>query len=252
VRRLGTLATLLFVAAACTGTTPTSVRPSGSMRTSPSVVPSQTATEVASGPRSSEPGGSLPLASEPGESFEPSPASAAEWKLVEREAGIFVGDCERLAPDALPARAVAGVECAVDPRSGAGNAGILRAGFYLFRSVGEMDTTYRERLAEHGVALDSGDCASGEPGERRYELEDIREAEDLEGLSPEERSRIGRVGCYRDAEDRANVRWTWEDISVYGGLVASHDDLAETYRQWIDLQQCRGCTPSWGGPVPGP
>jgi hypothetical protein len=255
VRRLGTLATLLFVAAACNGTTPTSVRPSGSPGASPGAsptLPSPTATDVASGPGSSEPAGSVPATSQPGDSPPPSPASSAEWEVVEREARIFVDDCERLGPDELPARAVAGVECIVDPVSGAGAAGILRAGFYLFRSVGGMEATYRERLGEHGVALDSGDCGSGQPGERRYELADIWDPEALEGLSPEERSRVGRVGCFFDTDGRASMRWTWEDILVYGGLVAGHDDLAETYLQWVDLQQCRSCTPSWGGPVPGP
>jgi len=94
----------------------------------------------------------------------------------------------------LPQDVSAAVECVV------GDGLVDRVGLYavteLARPGPEYDL-YLERMAEYGIALQSGDCAAGIPGDSSWIPIDPPSAET--GF---------RIGCFLNENDHANVRLT--------------------------------------------
>jgi len=105
----------------------------------------------------------------------------------------------------LPARAISGVECRVNA------AVVKRIGLYGFRDAHDALQIYRERMASYHVALSSGDCAAGSAGDRAWRPGDG-----------------GRIGCFLDEYDHANVRVTCG--STYIGMLGRDADLADVDR----------------------
>jgi len=108
----------------------------------------------------------------------------------------------------LPARAIAGIECRPDV------AFVDRVGAYLFASPDDMLDTYLERMAEHGITPEVGNCYGGVSGDQSWAA----------SFGPNEGKPWGRAGCFLDENDDANVRVTC-DNAVYIGVLGVNSDL---------------------------
>ena len=139
-----------------------------------------------------------------------------------------LGDCspER---SGLPQYTYGAMECFVDD-------GLIdRVGLYLVDRSDLARDLYAERLAQYDVALESGDCASGVPGESAWD----RRA----GWDP--LVSYNRIGCFVNENDHANVRVTCQpntgegDMTpspgMYVGVLGSTAEVAALY-DW-----------AWGG-----
>ena len=171
----------------------------------------------------------------------PAAATAAEQRRLAAEVEAYIDvsqHCRRKTRDELPAGAVAGLECE-PPDGSSGGQQTDVVGFHLYRSRDVMYETYHARLVREGVTQrDFGDCEAGSAGERAHA-----------GLASEHDDRSGRVGCFVNRQGFANVRWTWDDVLIYGGLLGDSGNLAAVYDSWADMQRCDPCTPRWGDDV---
>ena len=142
-----------------------------------------------------------------------------------------MGDCQPRRSD-LPARSVAGVEC----RPAA--AFVARVGAYAFRSEDDMFKTYRERLAEHGVNLDTGGCYAGTSGDSSWAA----------SFAPDGESKPwARAGCYLDENNIANVRVTC-DNAIYIGVLGTNSDMRALYAWALKNPPEIGGLPGYGMP----
>jgi hypothetical protein len=165
----------------------------------PSAEPSQAPASPSLAPSDSPPSPSIqPPAPTPGTSDSPPPVllTAGERYLID---GIRRGaiDCKPVR-DALPGKALAGIECRSNDPS------VARIGFSLFASDADMLEHYFHRLRLEGVKPDSGGCYDGE-GEGPY----IPET----GTAPDRR------GCFVNDEGYANLRATMSGNHVYIGVL---------------------------------
>lgn len=81
---------------------------------------------------------------------------------------------------------------------------------------------YMARLEERGIALRSGDCPAGRPGDASWP--DYLPDEGPEGAGPSET----RIGCFRDENGIANIRLTCYG-DVYIGILGKGGDIAPLY-----------------------
>ena len=216
------LVTLLVVTvalAACTGTTADS---------SPSPSPSFAPSNPSLAPTSP----SIPP--EPPPSVTPAPTSPApsqaDFTPAERYLldGVRRGatDCAPARNDDLPAKAIAGIECASEDPT------IARVGFYLFENDADILDAYLARMTAEGVATDSGPCADGE-GEGAYTPG--------EGMVP------SRNGCFINDEGVANYRVTLPYHHVYIGILGRSDDMrALEDFAWVGNKDTPGAPTLWG------
>ena len=162
---------------------------------SPSPVPSEPA------PASPSAGPSAAPSDAPSEA--PAAISDEEQYLID---GVLRSalDCQPVR-DALPTGAIAGIECAADDPA------VARVGFYLFEDDDTMLAAYLARMAEEGIALESGGCVDGE-GEGGYVPD--------EGQSPY------RHGCFINDEGFANYRATLPGAHVYIGILGRTDAMS--------------------------
>lgn len=165
-----------------------------------------------------------PATSEPSE--EPLATSASSSSLSLLEQDLVFGlrtdaqiDCAPRRSD-LPSRAIAGVECRV------GSDLVDRIGIYAFSSQADALLAYRTRLDSVGVALRSGHCGEGVSGDSAW----------TPGDGPEYGGDLPyRLGCYRDENDRANIRltcWGGERGGVYIGVLGATADIADLV-EWV-------------------
>jgi len=151
------------------------------------------------------------------------PLTAAEEMLALSYFGV--GDCSPKRTD-LPERSWAAIECVV------ADGLVDRVGLYLFgENAYWARQHYVERLSEYDVALESGDCAAGTPGDSAWH--------DMDGQPIDS---AFRTGCFVNENDHANVRVTcppsMETSStpgLYIGVLGSTGDVAALY-DW-----------TWGG-----
>ena len=129
-------------------------------------------------------------------------------------------DCVAKRED-LPAGAIGGVECA--PRT----ALVDRIGFYRFETEQAAFEAYATRMAGQGIALRSGDCWSGTPGDSAW----------TPGDGPDHGGDIPyRAGCFFDEFGTANVRLTCTMAAAVGagtyvGILGANRDVAALY-EW--------------------
>lgn len=101
-----------------------------------------------------------------------------------------------------------------------------RVGVYGFPATDGLGTqasgAYLARLAEGGIALQSGDCSAGEPGDASWP--DYLPDDGPEGAGPSET----RIGCFHDEDGTANVRLTCYG-EVYIGILGKGRDIAPLY-----------------------
>jgi hypothetical protein len=122
----------------------------------------------------------------------------------------------------LPPQATAGIECAID------DALVDRVGAYSFiEASGDIPgaaarDAYLARMASYRVAPNTGDCATGKPGDRSWPTNTMDVGEDG-GLGE------NRSGCFLDEDRHANVRLTCYG-PLYVGVVGKSADLAALYR----------------------
>jgi hypothetical protein len=91
----------------------------------------------------------------------------------------------------LPPKATAGVECVI------GSNLVDRVGVYAFANPQDALAAYIARMAGYGVALRTGDCDAGTPGDEAWTPGD---GPDEGGDQP------WRTGCFLDENGTANVR----------------------------------------------
>jgi hypothetical protein len=127
----------------------------------------------------------------------------------------------------LPPRAIAGVECS--PRT----AGVERIGVYLFKTESDLIATYKERMAQEGVKLNSGICSEG-LGEGPY----------VPG--PEDES-ANRQACFLNDLGVANYRATLSPVYI-GLLGASSNTRALEDFAWKGNQDTPGAPTIWSSP----
>jgi hypothetical protein len=173
---------------------------------------------------------SRPPVSEPPPSTAPSsvPMTVEEQRLL---AGIRRGaiDCKPVR-DALPPKAVGGIECRSDEPA------VAQIGFYLFDGDADMLDAYYARMTSERVALESGGCSNGE-GESGYVPD--------EGMSPY------RHGCFINDAGFANYRATLPGYHVYLGILGrSADTRALESFAWRGNQDTPGNPTLWGEPAP--
>lgn len=116
-----------------------------------------------------------------------SPAQAQLFGSIRTDARI--GCAPRT--DNLPPKATAGIECVV------GSNLVDRVGVYAFATPQDALAAYIARMAGYGVALRSGDCSAGKPGDQAWTPGD---GPDEGGDQP------WRTGCFLDENGKANVR----------------------------------------------
>jgi len=91
----------------------------------------------------------------------------------------------------LPDKATAGIECTV------GSDLVDRVGVYAFATPADALAAYTARMAGYGVALRTGDCKAGTPGDAAW----------TPGDGPAEGGdQPNRVGCFIDENGHANIR----------------------------------------------
>lgn len=158
-------------------------------------------------------------------------AKASFGTLSDPEAGLVAGlradvaaTCEARRSD-LPEGALAGVEC----RTGAGDA--TRVGAYRFDDASAAVLTYLVRLADYGVGPHDGDCAAGRAGDAPWRPGDGGST-GVGTIAVEGGAilAVGRVGCFLNENDIANVRLTCG--SMYVGVLGRDDDIAGLHR-WV-------------------
>ena len=134
----------------------------------------------------------------------------------------------------LPPRAIAGIECSPSKE------GVERVGVYLFKSEPAMIATYKERMAQEGVKLNTGSCYEGE-GESNYFPGDI-DAEVIE-----------RNGCFVNEFGIANYRATVPSGPAYVGLLGTSGNTRalEDY-VWKGNEDVPGVPTIWQGLHTGP
>jgi hypothetical protein len=119
----------------------------------------------------------------------------------------------------LPDGALAGVECRLEVGIAA------RVGAYRFADAREAALAYLGRMDGYGVAPDSGDCAANAKGERTWMIGGSGDTVEVDGSGPLE---VGRIGCFLNENDFANVRLTCG--SMYVGILGRNDDIAALHR----------------------
>ena len=88
---------------------------------------------------------------------------------------------------------------------------VIDVGYFRFPSVSELDGWWDKRLPGLPVQAGSGGCLDGTPGETRTSR--------------------GRIACYV-TDGEARIRWTDEDLLVYGALNSGTTDLARLFAWW--------------------
>jgi hypothetical protein len=155
----------------------------------------------------------------------------ADFTVAERYLldGVLRGaiDCEPAAgSDDLPRKAVAGIECNSPEPS------VARIGFYLFGDDQDMLEAYVFQMKAVGIQLESGSCDDG-GGEHSY--------------APGVDFIVERVGCFLDAEGRANYRALLPGVHVYIGIRGQSDDMrALEDFAWLGNQDTPGNPTLWG------
>jgi hypothetical protein len=91
----------------------------------------------------------------------------------------------------LPEKSTGGIECTI------GSDLVDRVGVYAFPAPNDALAAYTSRLAGYGVALRSGDCLAGTPGDAAW----------TPGDGPTEGGDLPwRTGCFLDENGKANIR----------------------------------------------
>jgi hypothetical protein len=195
----------------------------------PSVSPAPSASALPSTPAATPAG----TPSAPAATPSPSPTPSVAWSAKERFLldGVRRGavDCAPVR-DALPDKAVAGIECAAD------DPGVARIGFYLFTDDADMLDVYMARMTVEQVIIDSGGCAQGE-AEGAYAPWEPNETAPY------------RQGCFVNAEGYANYRATLAGEHVYIGILGRDADTrALEDFAWKGNQDVPGRPTLWAQP----
>jgi hypothetical protein len=191
---------------------------------SPSLPPPLTATgepgpvgsETAGGPGGSRSGGPVASAAPSGpvpEGF--SPVEAELLAALREDAQV---NCLPRTTD-LPQNATDAIECTIDSDL------VERVGVYRFDSPEAAAGAYIARMASYGVALRSGNCGNGTPGDHAW----------IPGDGPADGGDLPyRIGCFLDENGTANVRVTCNELPSalggggrYIGVLGSGTDLAD-------------------------
>jgi hypothetical protein len=152
------------------------------------------------------------------------PAAAFSPTELELFQGLRIDAQVNCAPvrEALPAGALAGVECEV------ASALVARVGAYRFAKEDLAMLAYADRLASYGVPLRSGDCHDGRPGDAAW----------IPGDGPNEAGDAPyRSGCFLNESGLANVRLTCPMPSLsaesgnYLGVLGTTGDVASLF-EW--------------------
>jgi hypothetical protein len=123
----------------------------------------------------------------------------------------------------LPDGALYGIECRPVGSPAA------RVGVYKFASRNEAAYSYMTRMASYGIDPSEGDCAKGISGDGAYMPGDGEGSIDDPGVFNWENSVLSpsRIGCFRDADGKANVRTTCGD--VYIGVLGAARDVSKLH-----------------------
>ena len=118
----------------------------------------------------------------------------------------------------LPQNATDAIECTI------GSDLVERVGIYRFDTPEAAASAYIARMASYGVALRTGDCRAGTPGDAAW----------TPGDGPSEGGDLPyRIGCFLDENGTANVRLTCDAYPSalggggrYVGILGTGADLA--------------------------
>ena len=120
---------------------------------------------------------------------------------------------------ALPSRSTVGIDCGVS------GAVATKVGAYQFNDAGDAARTYLERIASYDVKPASGSCGAGSAGDAPWLDKDGEPAGPKSiAVSGSGTRSVGRIGCFLNENDVANVRVTCG--SVYVGILGVDGDLA--------------------------
>lgn len=226
----GVLATLLLVGCAAAPAATTSPPPSASPSVTPLPLPSSTASpSPAPTPPSTEP--PTAMATPTANPSKPAGPTGTPFTLTTGEQFMLdtyfgVGDCSPMRAE-LPRNVNEAIECVVDD-------GLVdRVGLYgeelAPREGPEDEGLYVDRMAEYGIALQSGDCAAGIPGDSSWLP-----------IDPPSAEAFFRIGCFVNENNHANVRLTCPiplpfDVTptphLYIGVLGQTADVAALY-EW--------------------
>ena len=215
------LAILVLILAACSPAVAQPTQPVGS-----DLPPSQSA------PPSAEPSGPADVPSTPVVTPRPTP-TPAPVKLTADEKRLIAGirrgatGCRPVRGADLPARAIAGVDCASTEPA------VARMGFYLFENDEAILDTYFARIRAAGLEKDSGACRDGE-GESQY--------------VPGDEEVAYRHACFVNDEGYANYRAILAG-GLYIGLLGRTDDPRQLEDfAWRGNQDIPGAPTLWADP----
>lgn len=158
--------------------------------------------------------------------------SRAEQYLVD---GILrgEGDCSPVRSNALPGRAIAGIECDLV------GSPVARMGIYLFGSEADTLDAYWARMRAEGIELESGDGCIDRQGENAYIPWDP-----ADGIAPY------RLGCFVNDEGYGNFRVTLPGAHVYIGLLGRTADFGALDRwAFLGSMDTPGYPTMWRSPT---
>lgn len=160
------------------------------------------------------------------------PMSALEGGLRDALRADVASDCTPRRTE-LPVGALAGIECRIESDAAA------IVGAYRLPDAREAALAYLDRLAGYGVTPGTGDCAANSDGDAAWTIgggdTGSGETVEVEGVGT---LAVGRVGCFLNENDIANVRVTCG--STYIGILGRDDDVGALHR-WV-----------WGSDGPHP
>ena len=211
------LPAIALLAVACASPSPV---PSQSADPTPVASPAVPASPIPSVSPAPTPAAPTPDAPTPAPTDEPDPSPA----MTPDEAALIGAIRIDAAKDCVPRRAnlpdgaLYGIECRPVGSPAA------RVGIYKFASRNEAAHAYMTRMASYGIEANAGDCNRGIPGDGAYTAGDGEGNIDDPGVFNWENSVLSpsRIGCFRDADGKANVRATCGDLYI-GVLGASRD-----------------------------
>jgi hypothetical protein len=246
---LGVTAALLLVGCGAAPAATTSPPPSPSPSVmpppspSPTVLPSPVTTQSPPPP----PTATAAPTAQPAKTARPTPSpltltDGEQWLM---NSYFGVGDCSPKRSD-LPQYTYAAMECVV------ADGLVDRVGLYLTDRSDFARDLYVERMTQYDVALESGDCASGVPGDSAWDLRP--------GWDP--LVSYNRIGCFVNENDHANVRVTCQpntgegDMTpspgMYLGVLGSTADVAALYDWAWGSAEFREYVTTWYEQEPEP
>jgi hypothetical protein len=149
--------------------------------------------------------------------------NSQERMLLDTYFGL--GECAPLEGADLPREAQVAIECVI------GDELVDRVGLYLFDSASDARNQYVQRLSQYDVALESGDCGNGVPGDSAWG--DVKYGDAPGGPADS----YWRSGCFVNENGHANVRLTCDPNSadqddprgVYVGVLGKSNELGKLF-----------------------